>query len=315
MLTGAGFTYNMGGYLGAEMHTVISNHKLVRSNQALRAIMLSELLAGRNFESAYARVLAEETFSQQERDDLTNAIVDAYRDMHEEIMHFRSSDHPDHFNFRPLTAQLAGLFNSPGNERCMIFTLNQDLFFEYWSNWHAPAAPKIGGGNQLADRAAFKELPHEVTMEDVEKGIKDHAGPAYIKLHGSYGWLASNGKHSLVIGTQKEKQIQDEPLLRWYYQLYKDILQRTRGMRLLIIGYGFGDPHINETLKIAVEVMGTKLFIINPRNQGSFIQYMNKIGAAEIAAGIECYYPWKLRDIFFTEKSRKWGKIQADILN
>ena len=66
----------------------------------------------------------------------------------------------------------------------------------------------------------------------------------------------------MVMGTDKESMIRKEPLLRWYYSLFNDALNKPDA-RLLTIGYGFGDKHINECIKSAID-RGLKLYVISP---------------------------------------------------
>jgi hypothetical protein len=49
--------------------------------------------------------------------------------------------------------------------------------------------------------------------------------------------------------------------LRWYAQQFEDYLSRPN-TRLMIIGYGFFDPHITDPIVKAVE-SGLKIFIID----------------------------------------------------
>jgi hypothetical protein len=67
----------------------------------------------------------------------------------------------------------------------------------------------------------------------------------------------------MVIGRGKNRQIKNEPLLCYYYKIFKKVLSQTN-RRLLIIGYGFGDEHINSVISNAVENYGLKIYIISP---------------------------------------------------
>ena len=70
----------------------------------------------------------------------------------------------------------------------------------------------------------------------------------YYKLHGSSGWLLTDGgKPLLVIGRGKTGAIAERPILRWTYEQFEQYLQPD-DTRLMVIGYGFGDDHINQSL-------------------------------------------------------------------
>jgi hypothetical protein len=64
----------------------------------------------------------------------------------------------------------------------------------------------------------------------------------------------------LVVGTDKTKQIADFPLLSWYSDIFKAVLF-AGDVRLVIVGYGFGDEHINAVIAEAVEKHGLKVFV------------------------------------------------------
>jgi hypothetical protein len=81
-----------------------------------------------------------------------------------------------------------------------------------------------------------------------------------IKLHGSFNWRMPDASNVLVVGTDKTKQIADLPLLSWYAEIFKAVLF-SGGVRLMIVGYGFGDEHINEMIAEAVEKHGLKIFV------------------------------------------------------
>ena len=81
-----------------------------------------------------------------------------------------------------------------------------------------------------------------------------------IKLHGSFNWRTMDGRNSMVVGTGKEDQINAYPLLSWYWDIFKSVLS-AGNVRLLIVGYGFGDDHVNATIADAVEHHGLRVFI------------------------------------------------------
>jgi hypothetical protein len=315
MLTGAGFTKNMGGLISSEMFAQISNNSRVRSNESLRSLMRSSLIGGRDYEEAYSRVLSEDRFTPEEKEIMRSAIVDAYRHLHRKIEGFRFDTHPEHFNLHHFS-ELITLFNKSGNVRCPIFTLNQDLFFEHEFKWHAPASPTFPMGWDNADGLAnppFQQLTH-ASWDDVCEGIQMHAGPPYMKLHGSYGWISSTGDPNLIIGSDKQTQIRNEPLLKAYFGLFELLLVKHRNLKILIIGYSFRDPHINEVLLNAVTMNDSKLFIINPGDQAAFYKRLGEAGLDDIVLGIECYYPYTLKQIFFQKNSPEWQQIKADLL-
>jgi hypothetical protein len=85
----------------------------------------------------------------------------------------------------------------------------------------------------------------------------------YIKLHGSIDWLQDDQGLLLIMGGRKAHSIAESPLLAWYQEVFRKLLTQAR-VRLMIIGYSFGDDHINAILTEAVKT-GAKLFIVDPR--------------------------------------------------
>jgi hypothetical protein len=81
-----------------------------------------------------------------------------------------------------------------------------------------------------------------------------------IKLHGSFNWRTPDARSLMVVGTEKTRQIANLPLLAWYSDVLKAVLF-SGNVRLMIVGYGFGDEHINATIAEAVSSYGLKVFI------------------------------------------------------
>ena len=68
---------------------------------------------------------------------------------------------------------------------------------------------------------------------------------------------------------------------------------------MLIIGYGFGDRHINEIISNGIEQYGLKLYIISPEPIGSFNEKLKeKYLGTNILKGISGYFPYTLFQIF-----------------
>ena len=55
--------------------------------------------------------------------------------------------------------------------------------------------------------------------------------------------------------------------MRWTYQRFEECLRR-RSTRLMVIGYGFGDDHVNQTL-IDAHQAGTLvlMYLVDPRGK------------------------------------------------
>lgn len=108
----------------------------------------------------------------------------------------------------------------------------------------------------------------------------------YLKLHGSYAWRAHDGSEIMVIGHSKTNIIENEPLLNWYFSLFKEILgeayEEKEKRNLVVIGYGFRDPHINEVIANAIQ--NVRLYVVSPMLPGDFKKRLLPVHAA----GAEC---------------------------
>ncbi len=100
--------------------------------------------------------------------------------------------------------------------------------------------------------------------------VPNNAQPIY-KLHGSINWKGTGPDTDMVImGGGKPEAIQAIPVLRHYHEIFGQEVRRG-GTRVTIIGYGFGDKHINDILEDGVRNHGTRMFVIDPR--GSRLAY------------------------------------------
>lgn len=78
----------------------------------------------------------------------------------------------------------------------------------------------------------------------------------------------------MVIGRGKMEQISKEPLLKCYFDIFKEVLCEG-SHNLIVIGYGFGDEHINSVLAEAVQI-GLKIYILSPESPEAFTQKLIK---------------------------------------
>jgi SIR2-like domain len=86
-----------------------------------------------------------------------------------------------------------------------------------------------------------------------------------IKLHGSINWRGDGDSPSIVVGRRKSLAIAGDPLLSWYHWVFYRVLA-SGDVRLMVIGYSWGDEHINEVISHAVRERGLKLFVWDPAN-------------------------------------------------
>ncbi|MFA7685279.1 MAG: SIR2 family protein [Candidatus Gracilibacteria bacterium] len=299
ILTGAGFTRNFGGFLGKDITAMIFNSPLVQTSDNLRKLMTDIP----DFESAYFEVFNNKIYSQSERVNFQKAVEEAYKLLDDTIKHwvFDGKNEPNtYFLFGKLFTLLIGA----SNERGMFFTLNQDLFMERQCGYRPPGAARFpetfyGVGGRELESKDFVTLSDYEIEETVEREIESNAGSQYIKLHGSYGWLSNDGSHRMIVGKNKLDDINSIPLLKYYFEIFKRTILEGNKKKILIIGYGFQDPHINEVLLEGVEKHETKIFVINPSDLGSFVENLanSTPPCSKLLKGLGGYYPNVLKDI------------------
>jgi hypothetical protein len=259
LLTGAGFTKPFGGYLASEMWAAIFNQPEVQNSPKL----LDEMRACLNFETVYANIQAQGT--EQDKKQLSGAIRNAFKEMDDDIRTHKP---------KPPAVACCELVTRIVQEQnpTFIFTLNQDMFFErHYTKEKTtvfPGLPEhLSKFKEITDDSSkFNlRLPSAAELEPRKTELfkKGFAQIAYVKLHGSQGWLASDGSDAMVMGTDKAPVIEKEPLLKWYFSLFEEVINRP-DTPLLVVGYGFRDEHINLRIVDAMK-KGLKLHVISPQ--------------------------------------------------
>lgn len=302
LLLGAGFTKNFGGLLANEMWAEIFNHKRVQAQPRLRTLMLDNF----DYESVFYSVLEgfEDknglfgnenevvAFGDEEKNAMKEATTSAYRYIDEILREYvKNHPHPQelrsindliyHFGTQHLkknqtineSGETAYSVQNIGSKN-LIFTLNQDIFFErlYVNNANANlSVPGIDNNpkwfttsfNKPLEYSDYCTLPTEKSLNG--NSILANGNSFLIKLHGSCNWFSFDNSEMMVIGRGKESKIQKEPLLNTYFDIFKTALSKGCS-RLFIIGYGFGDTHINEILSKAVTDDNLKIYILSPES-------------------------------------------------
>ena len=95
------------------------------------------------------------------------------------------------------------------------------------------------------DTAAFSLIPHL---------------QPYFKLHGSIDWTTKD-EMLLILGGSKEGSIKRHPILAWYHSEFLARITQPNA-RIMIIGYGFRDDHINRALIQAAHA-GAQFFLMD----------------------------------------------------
>ena len=264
LLTGAGFSCNVGGLSGRQFVLRLSNHHAIQENDRIARRLYAK---GVDYESLYRTVIEDKGFDEDDR----NAIIAAYNDVYHELDRSICLRFQDPrtlpLNLNSLTAFL-NWFAGSSRERGHIFTLNQDLFLERgyldganlgvpginnWRirNWVPLVEWERLGHGQLPIRVIPDATGVQKFRENDELGREVPQALQYIKLHGSMNWIAEESSPVMVIAGRKLEQIRSVPLLDWYLEKFQQALAAPN-MHLCVIGYSFGDLHINEELAQAI---------------------------------------------------------------
>ena len=267
LLLGAGFSRNWGGWLAMEAFEYLLGCQQI--DAGLRDLLWKHKQHG-GFETALAELQKVRIGQNAGRPDqrLTNlqdGIRQMFGDMNESfsrIVDFEFQTDKEH-HVRPFLAKFDA-----------IFTLNQDLLLEHhslnpqnynislllprrWNNCYIPGMKRhaaVGSGIDPPNPEFW--TPDEGGLE-----LNPRSQP-YFKLHGSSNWFDSDSRELLVMGGEKASFIDHHPVLKWYHEQFREYLSRP-DTRLMVIGYSFGDDHVNNAICDAVAGGGLDIFIID----------------------------------------------------
>lgn len=254
LLTGAGFSRNWDGWLASEAFDYLIGCSGLPVE--IRSLLWKHQ-SGLGFEGAY----------QELRDDTETSTraKEHFRFFNEMVvgMFFTMQQRFPRQNFAEPIIRFLARFDA-------IFTLNQDTLLEghYFNHAMDDRIRQASRGRFLGgDIPGLRSLDDKITFPgrfapDPEFKLIERRQP-YYKLHGSCNWVAQEGgDYVLILGGDKEKDINRFPLLRWNYNQFRDALN-TPDSKIVIIGYGFADEHINELL-IEGTRHGLRIFLVDP---------------------------------------------------
>lgn len=269
LLTGAGFSKNWDGYTAAEMWQRILGDAHVQENEELRRLLIDKT----SFETALAKAQAG-SVSSDAAEKLEKATLRAFQSLDRQLLTAAKSGSTC-INIYGVQRFLCRFFwHPPGKsppDTGYIFTVNQDLWLERFlfnTDVYGPKDPTLPGVRPAPGQRFFHvHCPSNYDDVLVNIGATVEETPLKgqfncIKLHGSFNWRTATGEPAMVIGDHKALQISSLPLLDFYHEAFEQVL-RTGDVRLMIIGYGFGDEHINSVIASAVQQCGLRVFIWN----------------------------------------------------
>ncbi len=265
ILTGAGFSKPWGGYLASEIWNIIVSDPSMRGRVELDRILHDDL----NFESVLAKIEGPNrgAVSDEDRAAMRAAVARAF-----ELQEAHIDQAVRLKDVQFVIERMVRAFTDPDATSC-FFTLNQDLLVERVAD--------IRGGMELLVPGVVSRRPIGVRVNpfdaDAFRAIKGKR--AYIKLHGSMNWHETGGGVA-VLGGAKEEAIERFDILRMNTRIFRKAVVQP-GARLLVVGYGFGDPHINESIAIGVRA-GLKIWIVDPRGPQATYDQLLRVNASTL---------------------------------
>jgi len=259
------------------------------------------------------------------KDAFNKCVFDAYKDMDDNVIGSVSNDTKLNFSIngiRNLIERFAK--EGRGSGTSFFFSLNQDIYIErQFYNYLHPLCVKthdaityLNSGGRTPFENHFSPVPTEDSLNVMLEKLKlESENLHYVKLHGSFNWVRSDGNNMMVIGTSKDEDINNEPILKWYKDLFENVLSKE-DCRLLIIGYGFADPHINNIILESIKKKrGLRIYIICPADPEDFKnKILINIGCEEdeylLWKAISAYYPYTFEKLFPQDSdSRKYYEL------
>jgi hypothetical protein len=237
LLTGAGFTRNWGAWLAKELEGDLLGRLAPHPNLQLLIQNSS------NFEEALEIARSDGTSMSRDQVRTLEATIKASFDaMNCELAGRKSLE------FIAESYSVAGflaMFDA-------IFTLNQDLLLEFHyfatglssSDWIGSYYPGLEPA--CVPNTYPAELYRHLKRQVGSSIVSDPKRQPIYKLHGSVDWTDDSGD-LFVVGGGKEFYIQSKPLLVHYFHILREHLEKP-DTRLMVIGYGWGDDHVNRLI-------------------------------------------------------------------
>jgi hypothetical protein len=279
LLLGAGFSRNWGGWLASEVFEYLLGHPNIMINNDLKQLLWNNQSKG-GFEEALAELQGKADLNITDRKNLESlelAISDMFNEMNNAFSKIIDWD------LQGPNKSIGKSINDFLEKFDAIYSLNQDLLLEY----HYIESSNKGRLRHIKIHGAKVENPFTPTHEwalsklsaEITNNVPTNFQPIY-KLHGSSNWVDSNGKPLLVLGGKKNETISKLSILSNYQKQFAADLN-ILNTRLMIIGYGFGDVHINDSI-VSGMLQGLEVLNINPSGIEQLLTLFNSPASTKL---------------------------------
>lgn len=267
LLLGAGFSFNWQGLLALEVFDALLSQNEVNRNPDLHALLMRHRQGG-NFEEALYELqqhVTQDASLRPQLDILQAAIGEIFLQMNRAFVTRTDFEFSNQVGM--LVREMLVKFDA-------IFTLNQDLLLDrrYMDGnlpltgarrWGGAVLPGVGPmPHGIADymHDAWLAARRTLSTDDPPHAVHHRTQPIF-KLHGSSNWVGPDGD-LLIMGGGKAEIIAAQPLLAWYFEELRARLGEN-DTKLMVIGYGFHDEHVNAVLADAAR-NGLRIFLVDP---------------------------------------------------
>lgn len=277
MLTGAGFSKDFGGLLAREIRDELLNQSQIARDHRIYGLLTGAMSGNEdgNYELALSR-LERARDRHAERELFLDSLQKVFSEMDLSMMS-RLGDQKSTYSMTLSNALhfIHGWLTAEGtcDDGHYFFTLNQDVLVErYWSLPSQQEANYFGIRQVGSPIGTVKGLFHErisCPIRDLDMEIEQDLGEIfasrlyYVKLHGSMNWMRGDGSRVMISGQDKEAKILTDPRLAGLWDCFKAQCLKE-GVKILCVGYGFGDLHVNSVLAEALATKNAELVIISP---------------------------------------------------
>ncbi|MGH6811705.1 MAG: SIR2 family protein [Methylocella sp.] len=253
LLLGAGFSKNWGGRLAKEVWADVFTNSTVQARERVRQALLNE----RSFEGVMDDVLTGEDYDSEDLQAIIESVTKTFRRMDTLFMTKSINATRSRLNYGTLTSFLSKFSES------VLFTLNQDTLLERLLQYSL-----IAFDTPYVQRFDDAKIPDE---QPASSSQATSGNISIVKLHGSHTWSNSEGVPVMVLGISKSQRIAGSWLLTEYKKTFEEALY-SGGVRLLVMGYSFGDKHVNEIIATAASHHQCRIFVWNPNHPLDMLQ-------------------------------------------
>jgi len=302
VLTGAGFSTNVGTPLSSQ----VSDQAFTILHANGNSDAANRIRESGNFELA---CLGLQRGHPQLR-AIKEAIVRIFRDIDEQQKLLLPNNGRPHL--QGVVSHMMRLLTlvEPGGT---VFTTNYDLLVERYLAYSDVTNFRLIRPHYIDDGSWFVrgstsisrlEVPCKVVLDQQTTSAR-----AYIKLHGSLDWCDSG--QTPVIGVIKKEDIDDNSVLSRYWDLFRKKVTEP-GARLLVIGYGFQDEHINSVLVEGATQGDLKLYIWDTLPMPTMLPRLAAV-EPKLAESVVGYCSQSIRDRFPVTLSKYWLSYCSDL--